>query len=272
MELYLQVLVFVFGLLIGSFLNVVLYRMHTGVSLSGHSHCLSCGTRLRAIDLVPLFSYLALRARCRSCKAFIPPRYFVVELLTACLFVWVWTTFSDLVVVLLSLVLISLLMVITVYDIRHTIIPDELTIMVGVGVLVLSGYQFYAGDITLEALGLRLVGALLATAFFAILWGASKGRWMGFGDVKLVFPLALMLGLSGTFTLIVLAFWIGAAISLVLMALGWLLGRVNAITALRLPPVTLKSEVPFAPFLITAWLLVYLAGVDILNIFSYGLL
>ena len=71
---------FVFGVIIGSFLNVYIYRFHTGKSLSGHSHCLSCGTPLKPYELIPLLSYVFLRGRCRTCGCKIPARYFLVEL------------------------------------------------------------------------------------------------------------------------------------------------------------------------------------------------
>lgn len=271
MEIYLGILVFVFGLLIGSFLNVVLYRMHTGKSLSGHSHCLSCNTQLRWYELFPLFSYLALRARCRSCSAYIPLRYFLVELLTALLFLWTWFSIGELVLLGLSIVLMSVLVLIVVYDIRHTIIPDELTIAVLCLAVAVGAYDYWL-DQDIETLLWRTVGALLASGFFGLLWGLSKGRWMGFGDVKLVFPLALLVGLWGVFSLVVLAFWIGAAISLGLMCVAWLSRRVLPTSRLARVSIRFTSEVPFAPFLITAFLFVYLSGVDILELLTYAVL
>jgi len=84
---FLLIIAFGFGIIIGSFLNVYLYRFHTGKSLSGSSHCLSCATPLKFYELVPLFSYLFLRGRCRTCSSLVPSRYFLVELLTGILFV-----------------------------------------------------------------------------------------------------------------------------------------------------------------------------------------
>ena len=92
---YQYTFVIAFGLIIGSFLNVYIYRFHTGKSLNGHSHCLSCGTGLKASDLVPLVSYLLLRGRCRTCGCYIPVRYFIVEFCTAVLFILSYLLATD---------------------------------------------------------------------------------------------------------------------------------------------------------------------------------
>ena len=123
---FVAVIAFVFGVIIGSFLNVYIYRLHTGKSLMGSSHCLSCGTDLKPYELVPLFSYLALLGKCRTCRSYIPNRYFLVEILTGALFVGVVLTVADVVTMLHTLFFVSVLVVIAVYDIYHMIIPDEL--------------------------------------------------------------------------------------------------------------------------------------------------
>ncbi len=272
MELYVSVMVFVFGLLIGSFLNVVLYRMHTGKSLNGSSHCLSCNHRLKWSELVPVISYFFLRGRCSNCRAHIPSRYAVVELLTAGLFVLAWTAFDTLLLQLLAFGIVSLLVLIVLYDIRHTIIPDELTIVLTVMSLLFIAHEYFIiGD--QNAWLYRISAAVGVTAFFFLLWGVSKGTWMGFGDVKLVFPLALIVGVAGAFTLVVLAFWIGAVISVCFMVLGKLTKRYSRVVpgVLR-QRITLKSEVPFAPFLALSFLLVYLCKLNVFTFFTYGLL
>jgi len=129
-----------FGLIIGSFLNVYIYRFHTGKSLSGHSHCLSCGTRLRWFELFPLVSYLVLRGRCRTCSCLVTTRYFVVELATGVLFALCLSLTMDPIMIALLWFIVSVLVVITVYDLYHFIIPDSLTASLTFGAALLLVY------------------------------------------------------------------------------------------------------------------------------------
>lgn len=268
--LYLYPLVFVFGAVIGSFLNVVIYRFHTGRSLSGRSHCLSCGKPLRWHELVPVVSYVVLRARCSGCGSYIPPRYLLVEFLTATLFVGVVYAIADPLVVLLSLGLFSVLVVLLVYDYNHLIIPDELVIALGVIALLLEGYRLYlTADFLMVATD--FIAALTATGFFWALWFFSHGRWLGFGDVKLVLPLSLLVGAPLTFSFVVWSFWIGAAISVLILLSIKLFRRGQSLLHFGGPALTMKSEVPFGPFLVAGFTLTYLFGLDVLMIMFYVL-
>src|SRR5690606_22028608 len=116
-HLFYPLVIIAFGLVIGSFLNVVIYRFHTGRSLNDRSHCLSCGKTLRWFELFPIFSYLALRGRCRSCRSFIPYRYALVEALTACLFLLAYLKTLDLFLLPGLLIFLSLLIIVAVYDV-----------------------------------------------------------------------------------------------------------------------------------------------------------
>ncbi len=262
---------FIFGTIVGSFLNVVIYRLHTGKSLNGRSHCMSCGKTLTWSELFPIFSYLAQGGRCRGCSAYIPSRYLVVELLTGLLYLTVWHFFSfDFVLLVLHLALISVLIVILVYDMRHTIIPDELTVIVGVIALAFLGYAYVHERDVLLALA-RIGGGLGAGFFFWALWYGSKGRWIGLGDAKLALPLGVIVGLGGVFSMVVLSFWIGALISLTMIGVEFLLKRGKKHLHFLGNPLTIKSEVPFAPFLIAGFLLVQFFHADIF-IITYALL
>lgn len=259
---------FGFGVIIGSFLNVYIYRFHTGKSLSGHSHCLSCGTRLRWYELLPLVSYLGLRGRCRSCGSHIPARYFLVELATGLLFALSLTLSLDLITILLWWYILAVLMVITVYDLYHFIIPDRLTAYLLAAALVLVGYEYWLAPVSLDSLLWRFGAALMGAGFFYLLWWMSKGQWLGFGDVKLAIPLGFLVGAGTVFSFVVLSFWIGAAISLVI--LGWQhLNRGKA--SLPLPPkaLTMKSAVPFAPFLVLSCLTCLFTQFNVLTLFSF---
>jgi leader peptidase (prepilin peptidase)/N-methyltransferase len=267
---YIGVFAAMLGVIIGSFLNVVIYRFHTGKSLSGSSHCLSCQSQLRWFELFPVLSYLLLRARCRYCRAEISARYLVVELLTASLFFAVVYMIPDWLLWPLLWSLVSILVVILVYDINHLIIPNSLVALTTVVALLYLLYDWYSG-VSLVAIGYHVVAGVAAYGFFAALWKFSEGRWLGYGDAKLAFPLGLLAGIPGVFSMLVLSFWVGTVVSL--SVLGYQrLRRYRGQHHLRFltQPLTMKSEVPFAPFLIIGFLLVFLFGVDVLALISYG--
>jgi len=260
--------IFLLGIIIGSFLNVYLYRFHTGRSINGNSHCLSCAKPLAWYELFPLVSYLALRGRCRGCGCCIPARYFIVEAITGGLFVLaaLWATsvleFGWLVAVLIVLLLI------TIYDYYHFIIPDEFTIALTALVGGWLGFQWWLGLVTPIEL-LTIAGASLAGAgFYYGLWAVSRGAWLGFGDVKLAIPLGLWVGPLGVFSFVVGSFWVGALISIGILA--WhRFERGQKRLQLSSQTLTMKSAVPFAPFMIIGAGLVYFLHLDVLSFFSF---
>ena len=263
-----QIFAFIFGVIIGSFLNVYIYRFNTGKSLGGHSHCLSCGVRLEWYDLFPMVSYLVLRGSCRMCRCRIPSRYFWVELLTGTLFLLSLGMAGSVVELFLLWVMMAVLVVITVYDLYHFIIPDILTAVLTILAVILLGNAILQGDSTLVETGISVAAALLGAGFFLFLWVVSKGRWLGFGDVKLAVPLGLLVGTASVFSFIVLSFWIGAVVSLVYIA--WQRYE-RGKSGLRLlsRELTMKSAVPFAPFLVASALLVFFAHINVLTIFQF---
>lgn len=274
LELYFSIVAFVFGAIIGSFLNVLIYRLHTGKSLNDRSHCLSCQKPLRWFELFPIFSYLTLRGRCRGCRSYIPVRYALVELLTACSFLYIYLITDSAFELILLCTLAATLIVGLVYDLYHMIIPNEVPlVLLVVAVLIVTVH--YREEGLLLGVGLPLLCGLLASGFYGLLWLASQGRWLGLGDAKLAFPLGLLLSISGAFSMIVLSFWIGAGIALLLLA--YQTARRYLITKRysRHPVVnyeqylTMKSEIPFAPFLVLAFVLVYFLGVDVLALTDY---
>lgn len=258
-----------FGLIIGSFLNVVIYRLHTGKSLAGHSHCLSCATRLRFYELVPVLSYLALRGRCRTCRSWIPSRYFLVEVLTGGLFMLVVLTVTDPVRLLLLLSFVSILVVIAVYDLYHYIVPDEMTLLLTALAMLLAGYQLLLSS-SVSTFFYDLLAAGLGSLFLFMLWYVSKGRWIGFGDVKLAVPLGLVVGWAQVFSLIVLSFWIGAVIGVGLLIWQRLQRRGKPHLRFLTRTLTIKSAIPFAPFMILGCLAVLLYGVNVIELLHYS--
>ena len=270
MELYWYFVTFAFGTIVGSFLNVVIYRLHTGRSLNGRSHCLSCGKTLSWYELVPLISYVTLRARCKFCSSHIPSRYFLVELLTGASYLVLWYIFhADVVLFFLNIVLISVGIVIVIYDIRHTVIPDEMTVLITVVAFVMLAYTMFVSKLYIHTATASLLGGFEATLFLGGLWYISKGRWIGFGDVKLAFPLGVIAGSWGAISMVVMAFWIGAVVSLVLLGILRVLKTGTTYLPHAVRTITIKSEIPFAPFLIAGFLSVYLFHADIFEITSW---
>lgn len=238
-------LCFILGLAVGSFINVLVLRLRTGETVRGRSRCFSCLQKLEWRDLVPLASYFAIRGRCRHCGSAISIQYPVVELVSGLLLVLLgWFYFADAVPVffsatfakfLLVAIFFYILLAISVYDLRHKIIPDEFSFALLVAALVRAGLAFYEerayGAETLPA---DIVSGIGLFAFFAGLWLVSRGRWMGFGDAKIAFSIGLFVGFPAAIFALLFAFWAGAIVGITLLAFG---------------RATRKTEIPFAPFL-----------------------
>lgn len=226
-------ILFVFGAIVGSFLNVVALRFNTGLNLLGRSSCSSCGEKLLWWELVPILSFLFLRGRCRSCKVRIPVQYPLVELWTGLIFVTVPSFLIP---------AFCLYVVITIYDLRHKIVPDAL-VYTSI-FLAFSLRLFYVSSI------LDWLAGPILFAVFGGLWLFSKGKAMGFGDAKLVLSVGLLLGAAASFSGIILAFWLGAIFGLSLISYSKFIPLLTGGKK-----ITMKSEIPFAPFIILgAWL------------------
>lgn len=267
MEIVIALFVFLFGAIIGSFLNVVILRFRSGRTLGGRSMCFSCGTTLGIAELVPIGSFLSQRGKCATCKTRISWQYPAVEALTGVLFVFLYTRLEYLLptspllfVVLFAYmgVLMSLLIVMSVYDLRHKILPDKLTFLFA-GISFISMFVFMGDALILHIPSFtHILAGLLLPAPFSALWYISKGKWMGLGDAKLMIGIGFLLGLSGGAAAVLLSFWIGALFSIGLIFIAPLLKKGR---------VTLKTSVPFGPFLALGTLIVMLWGVDMSSIF-----
>ena len=255
------------GMIIGSFLNVVIYRLHTGRSVQGRSHCLSCGTHLVWYDLLPAVSYVALRGRCRTCGARISPRYWLVEVATGLLFIGVSLVESSWVLMVLMWAVMAVLVVVVVYDYYHLIIPN-ITVLWLLGLaLIMYGYTGYLSQ-DWYGLFIDALVSVSAATFFAGLWWVSGGRWIGLGDAKLALPLGLMVGAGSVFSLVVMSFWCGAILSLLIIGWQHLWQRGQPHLRFLARPLTIKSEVPFAPFLVLSFLAIYFFSIDVLALTS----
>lgn len=244
-----DLLILIVGATVGSFLNVIALRYGTGKSpLVGRSFCPACNRKLSVIDLVPIFSFVFLGGKCRTCRAKISWQYPLVEILTAIIFLFLFHS-------PLALAAWCILIVITIYDWRHKIIPDGLVLAFDILTLIIAVSENLNGDL----FQILLWGPLFAAPFF-LLWYFSKGKWMGLGDAKLGLGLGWLLGAS-SLDAFILAFWLGAMISLLIV--GWQhWQRVQK----RL---TMKSEVPFAPFLFAATFLVYFFEVSPIKLLNF---
>ncbi len=240
----LTIIFFTLGLIIGSFLNVVIYRMNTARSLGGRSACMSCQGVLAWFELIPVFSFLGLQGRCRNCKTKISIQYPLVELASGLVFAIMFYKLQGMFFASIPTFILfytyyaamfSILIVIVVYDLKHKIIPDILSFMFG-ALAFFSLFIFTANGVILHVPNMLqlLSGFLIALPFF-LLWVFSGGRWMGLGDAKLALGLGWFLGLSIALSGIVIAFWVGSIIGIGLMFLKKGYG--------------MKSEIPFAPYL-----------------------
>ncbi|MFA5778146.1 MAG: prepilin peptidase [Candidatus Paceibacterota bacterium] len=261
MMLVLAFIFFIFGLIVGSFLNVVIIRFNTKRSLGGRSGCMTCQNKLSWYELIPVFSFLGLGGRCLNCKTKISIQYPLVELAAGFIFAALFLKFQD-IFLSNSLVFVfiyayyavafSLLMVIAVYDIRHKIIPDTLALILGI--LTFAGLFFFNANgfyLHVPLISEFLSGILIAVPF-TLFWFISHGAWMGLGDAKLAISLGWLLGLSMSLSGIVLAFWIGAIVGISLIIFSKKHG--------------MKSEIPFAPYLVLGTLLAFLFELHLFGI------
>lgn len=255
------VILFVLGAIIGSFLNLLALRLNSGLTLGGRSHCPHCGRTLRFFELVPILSFFFFGRRCRECRARLSWQYPLVELATALVFATVFNPLASLPTNILTLGVFSLYIVITVYDFRHKIIPDEL---VYPAILLSLAHWFFLGGEFLNF----LVGPIFFT-FFALIWLVTRGRAMGFGDAKLALSIGFLLGATQGFSAIVFSFWVGAVFGLALLAIARFYPLFVAGKHLTIKsgvPITLKSELPFAPFMVLGAWLALVFKLNLLNV------
>ncbi|MFY9384260.1 MAG: prepilin peptidase [Dethiobacteria bacterium] len=227
------------GLVMGSFYNVVIYRHGSGVSIiRPRSYCPHCKTTLQTADLVPLFSYIFLRGRCRYCNVKISIRYTVVELLSAALFVAATWRFGLSLELIKYIPLFSILLIISAIDLERHQIPNLYTAMILAWALL---WQLISPGISWidAALGLLAGGGI--TLLIAL---ASRGG-MGAGDVKL---LAVLGFLAGWFDL------------LIIFMLAVLLGAAAGIFLIVFRKKTGKTPIPFGPFIALAYFMVVFWG------------
>jgi prepilin signal peptidase PulO-like enzyme (type II secretory pathway) len=252
MEFLFGLVVFLLGLVVGSFVNVVGLRLPQGEKLTGRSYCDRCAKKLTFRELIPVFSFLIQQGRCRSCKTKIFWQYPLVELglgfwFAASFLIEIGSPsigFSIAAWMNLGYLFFagSIFFAIIISDIRFQIIPDKLLAILGLLTLAwLVGKALLQQDSLI--LGEHFLAGLAAGSFFLALWLLTRGKGMGFGDVKLAGLIGLMLGFEGAALAILASFIAGALVGLGLIIMG---------------KKTLKSPLPFGPFLAGATLIVLL--------------
>ncbi len=273
MNAALFVIIFILGTIVGSFLNVVILRYNTGVSFfSGRSFCTSCGKKLLWYELVPIVSFFALRRKCAGCGSKISWQYPLVEIVTDMLFLLTIFNFqfsifkTELFInVLYYWVIWSILVVISVYDLRHKIIPDLLVFLFAGLSLIHLVVSAGLGNIFHTPLSLDLLAGPLFALPFAALWFFSQGKWMGLGDAKLALGIGWFLGLIKGGSAIILGFWMGAIVGLALVGISKFSITEKGRSFFK--NYGLKSEIPFGPFLILGTIIAFFFNI---NVFDLG--
>ena len=252
---------FFLGACIGSFLNVVIYRNTMGESwVSGRSHCESCKKRIGWYDNIPLISYLVLRGKCRSCKTRLSLSHPVVEGLMGLLFVW-WYLVGSLFFQLTQqpfvflqplfwLVVGILLLFILIIDYRYLIISDTAVVVLTFLVIVYRISLVLAGIMRYQDLLTAIMGMAASVLFFWLLWFFTKGRGLGFGDVKLAVPLSLLVGWPDMLVWLFSSFCLGAVVGVTLIFFG---------------KAKLGKPIPFGPFLIIGSVLSLIWGNQLIS-------
>jgi leader peptidase (prepilin peptidase)/N-methyltransferase len=248
------VIISIFGLLIGSFLNVCIYRIPKNLSIVyPNSHCPKCKKEIKWYDNVPVLSYMILGGRCRHCKAKITPRYLIVEVLTSLLFLLAYLKFGYSTELLSTVILFSFLVIIALIDLKTQYIYDVTVVPLAVLGLIFS--FFIKGQTPL----LSLVGFLTGGAIFLSIAYISrlvyKQEGMGMGDVKLAAAIGAFLGWRSTVMMVIFAVVFGGIISIILLLIKKK-GR--------------RDYIPFGPFLVLGTVLMVLTGDKLSGFFNPG--
>ena len=248
MDLFFYSILFVLGAIVGSFINCLVWRIKNRKNFVWErSQCPNCRRKLTWYENIPLASFLILKGKCKTCQGKIPTYYFWAELFTGLLFVLVfWLNGPVLVLskLIFELHLVCILIFIFIYDTLYKeILPG--VVWLGIGV-VLFYYLFFQKPDYLSV----FYGALFGFGFFALQYFASKGRWIGGGDVRLGVLMGVILGLSKLVVALLLAYWIGA-----LVGVGLIILKKSKF----------NSEIPLGTFLVVGTLFAYYFGENIIS-------
>jgi len=258
------IIIFIFGAIIGSFLNVCIYRIPRGISIvSPSSRCPNCGRKIRFYDNIPIISYLLLRGRCRYCNLNISVRYPIVEFINGVLYVLILQRFgfNDILSLMVYLSFISSIVVITFIDIEFQIIPDRIT-LAGIPLSLIFGTTvLHDPFLRYNPLGFKasLIGMLSGGGLFYLIAIVGKAVFrqeaMGGGDIKMMAMIGGLLGWKGVvFTTFV----------------GSLIGSICGIILLVYQGKMRGLKIPFGPFLGIGAILSLLVGEEVFHWYLHG--
>jgi leader peptidase (prepilin peptidase)/N-methyltransferase len=244
----------VLGLMVGSFLNVVIWRLPRDESVvRPPSHCPHCDTEIAPYDNIPVLSWILLRGRCRTCRASISARYPLVELASAGLWIAMALRFGESWALPAYLVLVSALLALSLIDLDTFLLPNRIVYPLAVLLVILFGAAALLDDAGGDYVR-ALLGGLAAYAFFLTVHLIAP-RGMGFGDVKLSFSLGVALG------------WLSWGTVFLGLFLGFLLGAVIGVILIATGVRTRRDHVPFGPFLAAGTVLAILFGQPLLDLY-----
>ncbi len=289
---YIIGIIFILGLIIGSFINAVIHRLYSRESIAfqkkisktkkdktknilllARSSCPICKHQLKWYDLIPVISFILLKAKCRYCHKSISFQYPLVEIGAGLLFVlsfhylidsilWIDYPLLAAVLLLLYFIIIACLIIIAVYDIKHLLIPQKPLLIAIISALLINiilDIKIFQA-ITFNWQSILVTGflaALLLSSFFCLIFIASKGKWIGFGDVKLAILLGLLIGITQNIIFIIFVLFSAS-----------LIGSIVSIVLIISKKKSLKSPIPFAPFLILTTLIVLFWKNDIIYLYN----
>jgi len=280
MPLVFGIIVIIFGAIVGSFLNVIIIRLNNQPNKNSRSKCLYCNKVLGWQELFPIISFIVQKGRCKNCHCKISSQYILIEMLTPLLFVLVFfrggmisffnLNFQFWLLTIFLWLISSLLVLITAYDIKHKIVPIQFS---SIFVVLAFASLFFSVDTSSlqiffsDILAVFVRGQFWAGPFVAIpfllLWVISKGKWIGFGDIILMLGIGWLLGISGGFTAILIAFW-SATLFLFIICVPAILLFKKELCNLKKGSI-MKGELPLVPFLSLGIFIVLITNIDIFN-------
>lgn len=266
---FISILFALFGLIVGSFLNVVILR-HNKKTLGGRSECPHCHKQLAWYELIPVISFVIQAGKCRGCKKQISTQYSIVELITAFVFfvsgfylqnyiITLHHPLLSIIAVISFLTTVSYAIIISVYDIKTKLVPLVWFIgLVVSSIIFLINYYVIIGFYAPSLLP-HLVGLIICTPFLFI-WTISGGKWIGFADIEIIAWIGLCLGAFSGVMAVLSAFYMGALFAILFIIFKKLLGFSYK---------TIRTiQIPFTPFLILAWFISTVSSWDFFSLIT----
>ncbi len=260
--------VFILGLIIGSFLNCLIWRLHTGESMMGRSHCPKCKKDIPWYDNVPVLSYILLLGKCRHCQKKISFQYPLVEFITGVLFVIAFIVelkiptalldsseiyLSQFLIVVRAWFVIAVMVIVFIYDLRWYLILDRVMVPAMIVILFLNTWLAFLGENPWDSLWKMLFSTIIGGGFFLMQFLISRGKWIGGGDIRLGFLMGITLSWPMIIEALMLAYIVGSIVGIFMILLGkkkW------------------GSKLPFGVFLSTATIVVLFWGQIIFDWYS----